>query len=79
MDSSSSSVQRGALGGSKLILQTLATTKSSKLNMMSNSSRFILGVRCDQSFYPTVLSVGILLDSIVETIGDGVIDAFDSS
>jgi hypothetical protein len=47
--------------------------------MIPNSSRFILGVRCDQSFYPTVLSVGLLLDSFVGTIGDGVIDAFDSS
>jgi hypothetical protein len=47
--------------------------------MMSNSSRFILGVRCDQSFYPTVLSVGLLLDSFIGTKGDGVIDTFDSS
>jgi hypothetical protein len=31
------------------------------------------------SFYPAVLSVGLLLDSFVGTIGDGVIDAFDSS
>jgi hypothetical protein len=47
--------------------------------MMPNSSRFILGVRCDQSFYPTTLGVGLLLESFVGTIGDGVVDVFDSS
>jgi hypothetical protein len=61
------------------MLQTLATNESSKLNMMPNSSRFILGVRCDQSFYPTALGVGLLLESFVGTIGEGVVDAFDSS
>jgi hypothetical protein len=46
---------------------------------MLNSSRFILGVRCDQSFYPMTLVVVLLLESFVRTIGDGVVDAFDSS
>jgi hypothetical protein len=78
-DSSSSSVQRGTLGGSKLILQTLVTTESSRLNMVLNSSRFILSVRCDQSSYPSILNAGLLLISFVGTIGDGVINAFDSS
>jgi hypothetical protein len=47
--------------------------------MMLNSSRFVLGVRCDQSFYPMTLGVGFLFESFVGTIGDGVVDAFESS
>jgi hypothetical protein len=46
-DSSSSSIQRGTLEGSNLILQSLVANESSKLNMMPYSSRFILSVRCD--------------------------------
>jgi hypothetical protein len=44
-----------------------------------NSSLFILSVQCDQSSYPSILIVGLLFVSFVGTIGDGVINAFDSS
>jgi hypothetical protein len=47
--------------------------------MMFYSSRFILSVWCDLSYYATILVVGLLLESFADTIGDGVVHAFNST
>jgi hypothetical protein len=46
--------------------------------MVLYSSHFILSARCDLSYYPTILVVGLLLVSFTDTIGYGVVHAFNS-